>query len=108
MLGLSQACRNKAKINKQLGAKFPDRDFGDVHTWPHSHYLMRQCDGVGGWVQLKYGCVGAGVDAKMCRYKKMRNMRVQNQESDEGKRLPSLSYIFHGSNPFFLLILLFS
>ena len=54
MLGLGQACRSKAKSNEQLGAKSPDRDLGDVHTWPHSHYLMRQCDGVGGWVQLKY------------------------------------------------------
>ena len=45
-----------------LGAKSLNRDLGDVHTWPHSYYLMRQCDGVGGWVRLKYIC--EGVDAK--------------------------------------------
>ncbi len=38
-------------------AKSLDRDLGDVH---HSHYLMRQCDGVGGWVRLKYSCEGVG------------------------------------------------
>ena len=47
MLGLGQACHRKARGNKQLGAKSLDRDLGDVHTWPHSHYLMRPCDGVG-------------------------------------------------------------
>ena len=31
------------------GAKSLDHDLGDVHTWPHSYYLMRQYDGVGGW-----------------------------------------------------------
>ena len=43
-----------------VGAKSLDRDRGDVHTWPHCHYLMRQCNGVSGWgkVQLKY---------KLCR-----------------------------------------
>ena len=34
---------------KGTGAKSLDRDLGDVHTWPHSHYLMRPCNGVGGW-----------------------------------------------------------
>ena len=40
-----------------IGAKSLDRDLGDVH---HSHYLMRQCDGIGGWVRLKYSCKGVG------------------------------------------------
>ncbi len=47
----------KAEINGQLGcgtgAKSLDRDLGDVYTWPHSHYLMRLCNGVGGLVRLK-------------------------------------------------------
>ena len=31
-----------------IGTKSLDRDLDDVHTWPHSHYLVRQSDGVGG------------------------------------------------------------
>lgn len=27
-----------------MGAKFLYYDLGDVHTWPYSDYLMRQCD----------------------------------------------------------------
>ena len=30
-----------------IGAQSLDRDLGDLHTWPHSHYLMRPCSGVG-------------------------------------------------------------
>ena len=72
MLGLGQACRRKAGSNRQLaciGAKSLDRDLGDVHTWPHSHYLMRQCDGVGGWVQLKYRLCRCRCECEMCRCK---------------------------------------
>ena len=30
-----------------------------VLTWPHSHYLMRQCEGVSGWVcKCRSGCEG--------------------------------------------------
>ena len=58
-------------------------------------------------------CVGAGVDAKMCKYKKMRNVWVRNQQSGQGKnwRLdPLLSFMAGpGSpNPFTLLIPLLS
>ena len=53
-----QAASLQRKVG--IGAKSLDRDLGDVHTWPHSHYLTRQCNGVGGWVQLKYGCVDVG------------------------------------------------
>ena len=53
-MGLGQAYRRRAESNGQLGcgigAKSLDRDLGDVHTWPHSHYLMRLCNGVSGWV----------------------------------------------------------
>ncbi len=43
-----------------------------VYTWHHTHYLMRQCDGVGGWgkERLKY---------RLCK------VQVQNQRSDEGR-----------------------
>ena len=72
-MGLGQACRRKAESNGQLeqraarlqrvgiGAKSLDRDLGDVHTWPHSHYLKRRYNGVDGWekVRLRY---------KLCRY----------------------------------------
>ena len=51
-----QAASLQRKVG--IGAKSLDRDLGDVHTWPHSHYLMRPCNGVGGWVRLKYSCVG--------------------------------------------------
>ena len=89
MLGLGQACRRKARSNEQLGAKSldRDRDLGDLHTWPHSYYLMRQCDGVGGWVQLKYRLCMCGCGCELCRYKnvKVRNVRVWNQQSDEGR-----------------------
>ena len=43
-----------------IGAKSLDRDLGDIHTWPHSQYLVRNCNGVGGWVRLQYSCVGIG------------------------------------------------
>ena len=36
----SQACGRKAERNGQ--------DLGDVHNWPHSHYLVRQCNEVDG------------------------------------------------------------
>ena len=39
-----------------VGAK--SRDPGDIHTWPHSHYLVRQCNG-GGLV----GKIAAAVQA---------------------------------------------
>ena len=84
-MGLGQACRRKAKSSEQLGAKSLDRALGGVHTWPHSHYLMRQCNGVGGWVQLKYRLCRCRCGWEMCRYKKLRNVRVQNQQSDEGR-----------------------
>ena len=47
-------------------AKSLDRDHGDVHIWPHSHYLMRQCNGVGGLGEsaAKVRCAGAGAGAK--------------------------------------------
>ena len=51
-MGVGQACCREAKSDRQLvgiGAKSLDRNLGDVHIWPHSHYLMRQCNGVGGW-----------------------------------------------------------
>ena len=57
---LPEVLNRKAESNEQLGAKSLDRDLGDVHTWPHSHYLKRQCHGVGGWVRLKYSCVDVG------------------------------------------------
>ena len=72
MSGLGQACRRKARSNEQLGAKSLDRDLGDVQTWPHSHYLMRQCDGLGGWMQAVYVRVW------------MRNMQVERCEAAEG------------------------
>lgn len=56
-MGLGQACRRKAgRQQVGVGAKSLNRDLSDVHTWPNSHYLMRQCAEVGGWgkVQLKY------------------------------------------------------
>ena len=53
-----QAASLQKKVG--IGAKSLDRDLGDVHTWPHSHYLMRQCDRVGGWVRLKYSCESVG------------------------------------------------
>ena len=31
-----------------IGAKSLDRDLGDIHIWPDSHFLMRHCNGVGG------------------------------------------------------------
>ncbi len=43
-----------------IGAKSLDRDLDDIHNWPHSYYLTRQCNGVGGWVRLKYSCVDVG------------------------------------------------
>lgn len=39
-MGLGQACRGKA--GRQIGVNTLDCDLGDVHTWTHSHYLMRQ------------------------------------------------------------------
>ncbi len=33
-----------------VGAESLDRD---VYTWSHSHYLMRQCNGVGGWGKVR-------------------------------------------------------
>ncbi len=71
-MGLGQACRRKAESNGQLeqraarlqrigiGAKSLDRDLGDVHTWPHSHYLKRQYNGVGGLETVRLRC-------KLCR-----------------------------------------
>ena len=53
-----QAASLQRKVG--IGAKSLDRDLGDVHTWPHSHYLMRQCDGVERWVRLQYSCEGVG------------------------------------------------
>ena len=46
-----------------IGAKSLVRDPGDVYAWPHSHYLTRQCNGVGlgGKVRLSTGYAGAGV-----------------------------------------------
>ena len=35
-------------------AKSLDCNLGNVHTCPHFHYLIRQCDGVDGWVRQKY------------------------------------------------------
>ena len=55
-----------------IGAKSLDRDLGDVHAWPHSHYLMRQCDGVGGWV-------GAAKIQAVQVQVRVRNVLVQNQ-----------------------------
>ena len=60
---------------KAIGAKSLDRGLGDVHTWPHSHYLMRPCNGVGGWPKMAVkvtSCVGA----------------VQSQWSGEGRDWP--------------------
>ena len=66
-MGLGHACRRRAESNGQrgcgIGAKFLDRDLGDVHTWPHSHYLMRLCNGGGGWVRLKYSLCTCECDA---------------------------------------------
>ena len=66
-MGLGQACCRRAESNGQLGfgigAKSLDRGLGDVHTWPHSHYLMRLCNGMGGWVRLKYSLCRCGCDA---------------------------------------------
>ena len=114
MLGLGQACRRKAGTNEQLGAKSLDcdRDLGDVHTWPHSHYLMRQCDGVGGCVQLKYRLCMCGCGCEICRYiEKCEVAECASAKSTIwwGKRLaPPSSFILRLSNPFALLIPLLS
>ena len=50
-----QAASLRKKVG--IGAKSLDCDLGDVHTWPHSHYLMCPCNEVSGWVRLKYSCV---------------------------------------------------
>ena len=53
------------------------------------HYLMRQCNGVGGWVRLEYRLCRrrCSCGCEMGRYKnvKVRNVRVRNPQSDEGK-----------------------
>ena len=60
---------------EQQGAKSLDLNLDDVNTWSHSHYVMRQCDGVGGWVQLKY---------RLCTiHMWMRNMQVEKREVAE-------------------------
>ena len=49
---------------------------------------MRQCDGVGGWVQLKYRLCGCRCQCENVQVQKdanLRNVRVRNQQSDEGK-----------------------
>ena len=47
-------------------AKFLDHDFGNLHTWPPSNYLIQPCKGVGGRrrLRLSTGCAGAGAGAK--------------------------------------------
>lgn len=47
-MGLGRACCRAQGREAGIGAKYQDRDLGDLHPWPHSHYLMRQCSGVGG------------------------------------------------------------
>ena len=59
-----QAASLQRKVD--IGAKSLDRDLGDVHTWPHSHYLMRQCDGVGGWVRLNYRLCRCECEMRWC------------------------------------------
>lgn len=50
-MGLGQACCRVQGRETGIEAKSLERDLGDVHPWPNSHYLMRQCTGVGGWVE---------------------------------------------------------
>lgn len=67
-----------------------ERDFSNVHTWPCSYHLVRQCSGVGGWgkVQLQY---------KLCRC----GRRKYDQEGrDRQVRLLILS---RSPDPFALL-----
>ena len=81
---------NKKRKEKELaigiGLKSLDRDLGDVHTWPHSHYLTRQRDGVAGKVRLKH---------RLCRCKINDMMKEET-----GTSIP---FILHGT-PFALLI----
>lgn len=107
MLGPDQACpqeqRAAAKVT-DIGAKFLDR--GNVHIWPHSHYLIRKCDEMGRWVQLTYSLC-------RCRYRKVRNVQVQKWLIIwwEKKLAPLSSFILHGPwlfNSFVLLIPLLS
>ena len=47
--GIPSQSRSNGQLGcKGIGAKSLDRDLGDVYTWPHSHYLVRPCNGVGG------------------------------------------------------------
>ena len=59
-----------ASLQKKVGieAKSLDLDLGNIYTWPHFHYLMRQCDGMGGWVRLKYSCEGVSAKCAGAEY----------------------------------------
>ena len=74
-----QAASLQRKVG--LGAKSLDRDLDDVHTWPYSRYLMRQCNGVGGWVQLKYRLCRCECECEMCRCKINDLMRKETGNS---------------------------
>ncbi len=63
IISSSLVCRRKAEeatdswaTNVGIGAKSLGRDLGDLHTCSHSHYSVRQSNGVGGWgkVRLRY------------------------------------------------------
>ena len=84
-MGLGQACRCRAESHRQLGcgikAKSPDHDVGDVHTWLHSHYLIRLGNGVGRWLRLKYSFADAGA------------MHINKLIEKETDTFPSLSSV---------------
>ena len=52
------------KIIRKNSWKTPTPKSRLHNTWPHSHYLMRLCNGVGGWVRLKYRLCRCRCDAK--------------------------------------------
>lgn len=72
-----------------IRAKPLNRDLGNVRTWPHYHYLIRQFNAIGGWekVRLRY---------KLCKCRCKLNDLVQ--------RLATLSPLsFLPPNPVVLL-----
>lgn len=52
--GKQPSCTLKSKV----GAKSLDRNLGDLHTWPYSHYLIQQCNEVGGFPHFFHGVLG--------------------------------------------------
>lgn len=67
MIGLHQACRCKVGTSSKaakvsIRAKSLNCNFGNVYTWPHSHYQIRQFNGVSGWKKMR-------IRYKLCRCK---------------------------------------